>query len=145
MSELNLKYKDPLNIDEILNNIKNQKTLKDINDFIKSVYPDWIMYFLNEYSNDYIHMQQNWHAAAKNYNIKPTQILIVEYLNNDEEHKLISTFAELFTLCGFIVRSQQQIQPCSKCMRAIPTKNYFDILKENIKIEMEWQPSCYNC
>ena len=88
-------------------------------------------------------MQQNWHAAAKHYNIKPTQILIVEYLN--DKHKLISIFAELFTLSGFIVRSKSQLQPCNKCMNAIPTKQYFDILKKNIKIEIEWKPHCSEC
>jgi len=141
------KYKDLDNYDLIFEKIKELKTIGEIYDLIKKLYPEWIMFFLKSYSNDYPHLQKNWEMVTKKNNIKNTDIMIVEYLVLDENHKLINIFCEILTSAGFIVRSIEELFPCDVCNRAIPSENTFNLMKEkDIKLPIEkWSKICSGC
>ena len=69
-------------------------------------------------------------------------------LKSDDKHKLIGVFAELFTICGFIVRSPKDIYPCDNCDCALPSPERFIQIKEsgNIKLSInEWSSKCSKC
>ena len=115
------KYKDPENFDTVFEKIKNSKTLKEINDLIIEIYPDWILHFLDSYSLDYPHLQKNWEIATEKNNIKTAKIIIVEFLIKDEDHKLVNIFSEILTATGFIIRSKDELLYCETCNRDIPS------------------------
>ena len=141
------KYKDPENFDTVFEKIKNSKTLKEINDLIIEIYPDWILHFLDSYSLDYPHLQKNWEIATEKNNIKTAKIIIVEFLIKDEDHKLVNIFSEILTATGFIIRSKDELLYCETCNRAIPCENTFNSIKENnIKINIDtWSNKCSGC
>ena len=144
---MEIKYKDPDNYDLIFKKITESKTIEEIYNLIKSIYPEWIMFFLKSYSLDYPHLQRNWEIATEKNNIKTADIMIVEYLKPDENHKLIGIFSEILTATGFIVRSIEELFPCSICDRAIPCENTFNLMKEkgvDLPIE-KWDKICSGC
>ena len=142
------KYKDPDNLDEIITKIKTLNTLQEISELVHQIYPGWILYFLKCYSLDYPHLQNNWENLSRKNKVKPAQIMIVDYFMYDEDHKLLNIIAEIYTLSGFMVRSKEDIIPCEKCDRAIPTIERFTQIKEsgNIKLSVQdWSPKCSTC
>jgi hypothetical protein len=142
------KYQDPENMDEIVEELKTIGTLDGVIDLIKRIYPSWILYFLRRYSTDYPHLQSNWEFSCKEQNVLPANIIIVDYFQYNDTYRLLNVFAEIFTLCGFIVRSKEDIIPCSKCDLALPSQNRFNQMKEsgNIKLNIEeWSLKCSKC
>ena len=143
------KYRDPDNVNEILEKIKLCSSLKDIEILLKEVYPDWIIEFLQKYSYDYPHLQMNWENMTKNFNIKHAQIMIVDEVikENKENYSLLIIFSEIFTRSGFIVRGKDELFPCRICGSAIPNEEIYNKIKES-KIEFipsKWQKNCVNC
>ena len=142
------KYQDPKNVDEIIENLKTLETLKDILDLIDKIYPTWILYYLKKYSTDYPHLQRNWEFSCKQKKIKPAQIIIVDYFQYDDNHKLLNVFSEIFTLSGFIVRSDKDIIPCSNCDSALLSLERFNQMIESKDVKLninEWSSKCSKC
>lgn len=142
-------YKDPKNIDEIIEKIKNCPTLKDIEILIKEIYPTWILYYLKGYSTDYPHLQNNWENVTTEHNIKKGHILIVDYLNLEEEteNKLLTIFFEIYTMSGFIIRTKDELICCKVCNLAIPSYKIYKKMKDikELNIIDEWSDVCTSC
>ncbi len=139
-------YSDPSNLESILESIKTLPTIKDILDLVKSVFPSWIVCFLKKFSNDYPHMETNWNILIKNHNIRKGQIMIVDYLIDDDNHKLINIFTEIFTQAGFVVRTKYELFPCETCNSAIPSLAFYNKMKEQkLNIPEKWDKKCSNC
>ena len=142
------KYNDPENLDKIVDKLKTIPTMKGIIDLVHEVYPGWILYYLKKYSHDYPHLQANWEFSCKEKKVHPAQIIVVDYFKYTDENKLLNIFSEIFTLSGFIVRSKDDIIPCEKCDRAIPTLSRFNQMKtaENLKLDItDWSSTCSKC
>ena len=141
-------YQDPENVDEIIEELKRSKNIESVVDLIKRVYPTWILYYLRKYSEDYPHLQSNWEFYCTKEKVRPAHIMIVEEFLRDDKHKLIGVFAELFTICGFIVRSPKDIYPCDNCDCALPSPERFSQMKNSGTIKLnilEWSPKCSKC
>jgi hypothetical protein len=41
-----MAYEDPKNTEDIIENIKNCPTIKEINDLVELTFPKWILYYL---------------------------------------------------------------------------------------------------
>ena len=141
-------YQDPENVDEIIEELKRSKNIESVVDLIKRVYPTWILYYLRKYSEDYPQLQSNWEFNSTKQKVRPAHIMIVEEFLRDDKHKLIGVFAELFTICGFIVRSPKDIYPCDNCDCALPSPERFSQMKNSGTIKLnilEWSPKCSKC
>lgn len=140
------KYKNPENYQDIIKKINNLPTLGHIHDYVKKIYPDWIITFLSSYCDDYPHLYKNWLGLTKHLNIKPTQILIVEDFVPNDTHSLINYICECFTRAGFSVRRKTEFHPCSSCKKAVPSEYMWKIFKENgIIVPEPWSEKCSNC
>lgn len=137
---------DPENIDEIMEKIKTIPDLNGINDLIKKIYPDWVITFLDKYSNDYPHLEKNWDQVTKDNNITKSKIMIIDNIFKDDKHTLINIFTDIYTRSGFIVRTKFEIFPCQVCNAAIPNINFYNKMKE-LKLEVPdiWSDKCTNC
>ena len=141
-------YQDPENIDEIIEELKRSKTIENVVDLINRVYPTLILYYLRKYSEDYPHLQSNWENYCNEQKVRPAHIMIVNEFLVDETHKLIGVFAELFTICGFMVRTPKDIYPCDNCDCALPTLQKFIKMKNSktIKLSIDlWSSKCSKC
>ena len=137
---------DPPNLNEIIDIIKNCPTMKDINDLLYEIYPRWIILYLDRYSDDYPHLQNNWENITSQYNTKKCQIVIVDKIINDDNHTLINIFAEIYTKCGFIIRTKDEIIPCEKCFSAIPNiETYENMKKSGLDVPELWLRVCQKC
>lgn len=141
-------YQDPENIDEIIEELKRSKTIENVVDLINRVYPTWILYYLRKYSEDYPHLQSNWENYCNEQKVRPAHIMIINEFLIDKNHTLIGVFAELFTICGFIVRTPKDICPCDNCDCALPSPERFIQMKNSKTIKLsidEWSPKCSKC
>jgi hypothetical protein len=141
-------YKDPENIDEIIEKIKECPTLKEVELLIKELYPTWILYYLVGYSKDYPHLQSNWENIVSQHNIKKGRILIVDYYNKEDKNtQLLKIFCELYTMSGFIVRTKDELTFCKVCNLAIPCYETFKKMKDikDLKIIDDWSDVCSSC
>jgi len=77
---------------------------------------------------------------------KPTQIIIVDELFHDKEHKFIATAAEIATRAGFSVRRKSEYIPCEKCHCAVPVKELWQFfVDKKFKVPSVWNSTCSNC
>ena len=141
------KFIDPENIKDIEEKIKNCPTIKDINDLVNITFPTWIVGFIDKYSDDYSHLNTNWELLSKkNININPTQIIIVDNILYDDNHKLIQIFIDLYTMVGFLVRTKNDVFICKICNKAIPNLEMYKRMKEmNINVPEKWSNKCSKC
>ena len=104
------------------------------------------MCFLNRFSKDYPHMENNWNSLITKHNMRKSQIIIVNYLIDDNYHRLINIFAELFTRSGFVIRTKDELFPCELCNSAIPSLVVYNKMKEqNLNIPENWSKKCSTC
>lgn len=141
-----MSYADPENIGDVVERLKNLKTLGEVKKLVDEVFPTWFVTVLPAYSNDYNQLDKNWRTLCSELKVKPAQIMIVDFLQSDSEHTLISTFAECFTRAGFSVRRKSEFIPCQKCSKALPTMNMWRFLKEKGHTVPEtWRHCCLSC
>ena len=139
-------FVDPLNVTEIIKDIKKCPLIKDIYKLQLEIYPKWILLYLDKYSDDYPHLQNNWENITKEYNISKCQMVIVDKLINDDKHTLINIFAEIYTRAGFIIRTKDEIIPCEKCFSAIPNIETYETMKcDGLPVPEYWLRVCQGC
>lgn len=142
------KYRDPGNRDEIIESIKNCPTVGDAKKIIDKVFPGWIVKYLEGYSEDYTIMDKHWETVCKKTGTTKKQIMIVDDVKNDEQHKLVKFFCEFFTVCGFCVRMKREYFPCEKCGLALAQPCLYDILKndsDKYSLPERWSKICTSC
>ncbi len=141
------KYVDPDNVKEILTLITTKKTFGEIYDMICTIFPGWIISFADNYSKDYKHLSINWSIFSKEINTNPAQIVIVDELyQEDQQHVLIQIFTEIFTKCGFQVRTKDDLILCKICHLAIPSqRNYIKMKELNLDVPEIWKDYCTTC
>jgi len=148
MASFESKYIDPDNIDEIVEQIKKVQTFEGIYNIVNSVFPNWILKFLPHYCANYPHLQQNWYHICRQNGSKPAQIIIVNYLSDDKEHRLMNIFLDVFYSSGFVVRLNQHYSVCPSCnSSAVPTEYMYRCFAErNLpNIPSRWTSTCKNC
>jgi hypothetical protein len=82
--------------------------------------------------------------------IFPAAIVLVSYLSDDEEHRLMNIFLDAFYKGGFVVRLVKHFSPCPTCSNfqtAVPTKFMYDKFVENniVSLPLTWSPTCKKC
>ena len=138
-------YKNPDNTDEIMEELKECKTLGDVKKLTERVFPEWFVTIIPEFSADYPQFHQNWQMVCQKGGIKPTQIMIVEEVEQGTDYTLVQHFAECFTKAGFCVRKKMEFFPCEKCGRALPTPIVHKQLVETGISIPEWGQTCKKC
>jgi len=143
-------FKDPDNLNDIVNQIKNAQTIGTIYSIINNVFPNWILGFTRRYCPNYPHLTQNWHYICKQNNFIPAQVIIVSFINNFEskEHTLMNIFLDIFYKSGFSVRLSSNYKICPDCNNyVVPTINMYEKFVEcNIEtIPSTWTETCKKC
>jgi len=134
-------------MEEIVKELKEMKTMGEVNNLVKRTFPDWIITTLSRFCDGYPHLNNNWIILCKKIGINPSQILIVRELSMSDDHKLLRMFIECFTQSGFSVRSMTDYIPCIKCeIVAVPTPQIHNSMKEkNLKIPEINSMKCQEC
>jgi hypothetical protein len=146
MSSNSLNYKNPLNIKEILEDIKNSPTIVDIKPILEKTFPNWIVGGMLGYSKDYSYLEKNWEEICKIVGTPKAQIVIVDKIPQGEEYTLIHIFTEILTKTGFCVRTTNDLFPCKKCGLALPQEEFYDkLITKNIIVPSRWSTICENC
>lgn len=147
-TDFNIKYKDVESTKFILEQLKTCITMKDVLDLVKGTLPDWIITFINRYSDDYPKLTENWVTYCTEMNTKPSQIMIVEYVPSKEEgYGVMNALCGLFTKAGFAIRTNRDIQQCTVCDAGIPTQNRYNFMQNNgiTQLPSAWSPWCIEC
>ena len=144
--EIKDKYVDPENTVQLIEELKSQPTLGDVKALVDRVFPEWIVTVMNNYCEDYPHLQQNWNRICTEMKVRPAQVVIVEELVHDDAHSFITNVAECFTRAGFSVRRKREFVPCDGCSSAVPTQYMWQLFKEkNFTVPETWRPRCRKC
>lgn len=144
---IEFSYKDPENLDFILKDMNTIKDLDGILNMISIIYPKWIVYMLNDYSEDYPHLIKNWDTIVKTSNLTRGKIIVVRFMSDKDDHKLIRIFADLFTTSGSVLRTVNDLSPCPKCSLAIPSEYVYNKMKEHKipTLPEKWSNYCSKC
>lgn len=144
--EVTDKYNNPSNTDKIIEELKTCKTLGDVKSLTERVFPEWFVTTMPRFCGDYPHFQTNWETICQKIGTRPTQVMIVEEVEQGGKYTLVQNFAECFTRSGFAVRKKMEFIPCSKCGVAIPSQLVYNQLQEKkITIPQEWSETCSSC
>lgn len=142
----NEKYLDPVNVEEIKEQIKNAPTLKELKDILDKLYPTWIKGIIKDYSIDYPTLKQHWHNICFENNVSPKEIMLVDFISFDDSYSIIRIFCEILTLSGFCIRTNNEIFSCKSCGNALVQSNYYNVLKDSGQsIPDVWRTTCTNC
>jgi uncharacterized phage protein (TIGR02220 family) len=140
------KYNNPTNHKEISKQIRECRTIGDVKTLVDKTFPEWFITMLDQYSNDYPDLTTNWNNCCKRANVSPTQIMIVEEIEQGDDNTLIREFTECFSAVGFQVRRQMELIPCSVCFKALPSQMLYDYMKDkNITVPDQWNSKCTTC
>ena len=108
--------------------------------------PGWCLGFMNKFSEDYPKFTENWVQTCQKAGVKPAQIMIVRKLDTKNNNTARSFFAECFAKAGFCVRRSIEFNSYPACSSAIPTKELYNILRENeTNIPSYWSSYCVKC
>lgn len=140
-------FEDPVNVDEIMQEILTCKTYGDIVAIILKIFPDWILGEIKQYSKDYPHLKNNWDYLCKRNKSEQLSILIVSKIFfNRPNHTLLNVFCELLTLFGHSVRRVHEFTPCKICGDGIPSKDFFTEFQDRKLIKIScWMLKCHGC
>lgn len=139
------KYVDTSETLEVLESLKMAANLGDVLVIIKKVFPDWVVTFLDDYSDDYTSLRKHWHEICVKSDVKPAQVMIVDEMKFSKSHTLIGTFSEIFTRSGFSVRSKHEIGFCDVCNKAIPSRKVYHAMNDKSDVPDEWSATCRDC
>lgn len=140
------KYDDPKNTKCVLEKLRTISTLKDVKKYIDEIFPTWIITFIDLYSPDYPHLEDNWYKVCDELGVEPAQIMVVDDVDYNDSQTLVKTFAELFTRAGFSVKRKCEVIPCKMCNCAIPTQILYNMYKESgHKVPEIWNLKCVDC
>lgn len=142
------EYKDPEDISDIISKLESEDFVKEeyLREIVDSIFPGWILYFLDNYCEDYPHLISNWEIMMQKYNMTKGKIIIVDYFKVDDHHKLIQLFAELYTRMGYVLRTKDELKSCQICASAIPNEDMYNRMKvAKLKVPDTWLECCYKC
>jgi hypothetical protein len=139
-------YSDPPNLNEIKEHLSTLQSLGEVKKYTDEIFPEWIIGIINQYSNDYPHLNENWKKVCGKINCNKTEILLVKDLSHEPNYTLTILLAEIFTRSGFSVRRSQEFFPCQVCNKALPTHYLWIIMKNgNFNIPEIWSDKCSDC
>ena len=140
------KYINPSNFDDIIEKIKTLPTLRDIKNLSDEIFPGWIVQTADSYSTDYQWLTENWKRTCSKIGVETTQIMLVDFINFEDQYSVLQMFSETFTRAGFNVRSSHEYMLCSKCGSVIPNQSLMNIFMEKgFLVPKEWSPICSVC
>lgn len=130
-------HKDPENWEELLDKMKNLKTLGEVLNMFNETFPGIVIGFMNGYSPDYPHLKEDWDKIAKMNNTTTKQVMILDDVSFDENHNLVRHFCECFTRAGFSVRRKMEFIPCKETGLAVPTELLYYCYKSDGRVVPE--------
>ena len=123
-------------------------TVGKIIEMCETVYPKWIVCFLDRFCQDYPHLQHQEHQDPKQEGKEDNglRIMIVDAVPKSPKHTFIRLLADVFTYAGVFVRTKDEFQPCTKCLAAIPTPQYYEKMRDRKVPDLpSWKPRCRAC
>lgn len=139
-------YTNPDNKDEIVDQLKNCPTVKDVIELIENTFPNWLITSAENYSNDYPSLIRSWELMCDKNKVKPARIMIVDFISMEKEYSLLNNFCDFFIKTGCVVRSKEQLIPCTKCDLCLASEGYYNSLKkEKTPVPDEWSDTCSGC
>jgi hypothetical protein len=143
------------NVDKLETDEEFEKTIKnlcelssptEIQEFIETVKPGWLLYKLDRYSADYKFLDDNWTKICEMNKMSPQKIVLVSNIVFDIQHRLENVIAEFLTRKGYVVRRITEFIPCSNCERAIPCKEVWEkMVENNLPVPSTWASTCTGC
>ena len=137
-----MTYQNPPDHENIMNQLKNIKTIGEVKNLVDEIFPTWFVTVLSGYSSDYPHLTNNWKKTCEEMGVAPAQVMIVDDFDFGADYSLVGHFAECFTRAGFSVRTKSQFIPCEKEGTAIPAEILYDLLKDKdgVTVPEVWKP-----
>ena len=89
-------YSDPTNLEEIKTHLTTLATLGEVKEYVEEILPGWFVGLLKSYSDDYLHLNNNWQNICDKIGCKKTEIILVKDLSHEPNYSLISLLAEIF-------------------------------------------------
>jgi len=147
------KYQDPENSSELIEQLRKLPAGEELINSINSVYPSWIVQIIDNYSQDYSYLENNWKIISKMAFSQPQKIILVDRLWYDAvavdrkgKYELLKTTCDILTKKGYCIRREGEFIPCSECGKALASFGLFVVMKEkNLPVPETWADKCGEC
>jgi hypothetical protein len=140
------KYEDPVNTKEIIEHVISLTEQSEIYEYISFIFPGWILHSTDHYSDDYDYLENNWKQICDLGKVKKAQIVLVDFIDFQENLILIKLFCEIMTRHGYTVRRKEEFIGCSKCGKGIATSYLWKIMfQKGLPVPNKWSSTCTKC
>lgn len=140
------KYSDTTEVKKLTDDFLSLNDKDEIQTFIETNLPNWLIAATDSYTVDYPHLQRNWHQICTMNSVEPQKIVIVDEIVFDDDHSLTRLIAETMTRKGYVVRRKEELTGCSECRQAMPTKPVWTkFVHHGLNVPKKWKTICSNC
>lgn len=137
-------YEDHMDVKEAQAFLEEFNTIteeKELYEVLEREFPEWVISFSDDYSDDYPVLRKNWHHLCKQIGVEPRGIALVRYLHPPtatHEHRfqegetyviLDGVVNHLFAL-GYILRRIEEFRTCENCNRVRPNKKMWTFMHD---------------
>ena len=145
---MEIEFLNPENINYYKDKINKISNDKELIKFINEIFPNWIQFMIDDYSDDYPHLKVNWKKICDRSKIIRKKIIIVKYIPSIDNNNcsLCKDFCDILTLNGYVVRQLYEFTKCEICGKALPSKELHELIKINkFTCPKEWSVNCSGC
>ena len=131
---------------KMLDTIFETKDKNEIENLIKTYYPNWLIASTDSYSEDYVFLSENWKRICFLTNSQQQKILFVSQLYfNVENYKILNSLGEYLMKQGYCIRRVEGFVLCPRCNKAIPCIELWELIKNKDNIPTIWKERCSGC
>jgi hypothetical protein len=128
---------------EIIDKLNASTTVEEVERVIETYYPNWLVISLDAYSNDYPHLQKNWHLLCEKMNVQPQKIVLVNSIDFGDTPTTQNKICDFMTKHGYVVRRTSEFIACAVCEKAIPCLGIWNMLKhKKFPVPQTWSNTC---
>ena len=145
---MEIEFKNPENINFYQDKLKKISNDDELINFIREIFPNWIEFMIDDYSDDYPHLKNNWKKICDSNKIRRKKIIIVKYIPTIDNTycSLCKNFCDILTLNGYVVRQLYEFTKCGNCSKGLPNKELHELIKINkFKCPEKWSEKCSDC
>ena len=118
--------------------------------YVDNLLPEWVEdTTMKKYCDDYTWLTRNWHKLCEVNNTTPKRIVLVSdinFLDESQRGLVMRKLCDDLTAIGYVIRRSGEFIACSKCRKAIPCKEIYNLMKEKgAPVPEFWSDKCTKC
>ena len=138
-----------MDLSKIENELRDLSDQNEIETYVNNIHNGLIIDIMDDYSNDYKILRDNWHKICEVCKVNPTKIITVSKLpdNNDKDFNVIHVICDTLSSMGYLIRRNQELIKCQVCGKGLLCQSLYDMFKSRNSPHLPeiWSQKCSSC